>query len=249
MNRDLDQYFNSYQAHEFETVQAFYRRKKVLEIIKSLAPKSILEVGSGAEPLFTDVDVFNQFCVVEPTSGFFQEAEKLKEKLPAEIQQKVFLYNSNIEEYANLAHTTFDLIIVSGLLHEVEFPDKILEVVGRLCSPNTTLHINVPNAWSFHRMLAVASGIIPSVFTPSDSQKQLQQHHTFDMERLAELVVNNGFTILDSGSFFIKPFTHSQMQQMLMHKIIDRKILDGLFALSEQFPQHGSEIFVNVKHQ
>lgn len=247
MGRNLDQYFHTYRLHEFETVQAQYRRKKVLEIIAGLSPKSLLEVGSGNHPLFTDIAMFDRFCVVEPADGFFQEAVILKQQLPEKKQERVTIHHTNFETYADQAKDTFDLIVISGLLHEVEFPESILKSAAHISNASTIIHVNVPNAYSFHRMLAVSAGLIPSVFAPSVSQQQLQQHHTFDMDALSALVSRSGFTIVDRGSYFLKPFTHRQMQQMLMNNIIDKKILDGLFALADQFPLHGSEIFVNIK--
>lgn len=247
MGRKLDQYFNAYRLHEFETVQAYYRRKKVLEIIAGLAPKSILEVGSGNHPLFTDIPTFERFCVVEPADGFYHEAVKHREQLPQATRKKITLQQADFESYSRYAEAAFDLVVIGGLLHEVEFPEKILAAAARISSASTIIHINVPNAYSFHRMLAVSAGLIPSVFTVSEAQQQLQQHHTFDMEQLSSLVIKNGFTVIDRGSFFLKPFTHQQMQQMLTHNIINQQILDGLYALADQFPLHGSEIFMNIK--
>ncbi|MCV3413760.1 hypothetical protein L8V81_03235 [Campylobacter lari] len=53
--------------------------------------------------------------------------------------------------------------------------------------------------------------------------------------------------ILDSGSYFIKPFNHSKMSLCLENKIIDEKLLDGLYKLSDYIPEFGAEIFVNIK--
>lgn len=53
--------------------------------------------------------------------------------------------------------------------------------------------------------------------------------------------------ILDRGSYFIKPFNHSKMSLCLENKIIDEKLLDGLYKLSDYMAEFGAEIFVNVK--
>ena len=67
------------------------------------------------------------------------------------------------------------------------------------------------------------------------------------MKDLAAIVIDNGFEIIDSGSYFIKPFTHSQMEKMVDAKIIDKDILDGLYNLGENLLDLGAEIFVNCK--
>lgn len=111
----------------------------------------------------------------------------------------------------------------------------------------TIVHINVPNANSFHRVLAKGMGLMDDVHDFSDRNLQMQQHKVFDMESLKAEVENAGFTVCDCGSYFVKPFTHSQMYRMMEEGIIDEKTLDGLYAISGGFNEYGSEIYVNVK--
>ena len=61
------------------------------------------------------------------------------------------------------------------------------------------------------------------------------------------MVEQNGFVILDSGSYFIKPFSSSQMYEMINKGIIDAKVLDGLYGLSQYLPLYGSEIYINCR--
>jgi hypothetical protein len=56
-----------------------------------------------------------------------------------------------------------------------------------------------------------------------------------------------GFITVSSGSYFLKPFTHSQLQQMLDAGTIDEAVLDALFAINEEFDDLGAEIYVNLR--
>ena len=47
----------------------------------------------------------------------------------------------------------------------------------------------------------------------------------------------------------MKPFTHSQMYEMMCKSIIDEKVLDGLYEMTEYMPEMGSEIYVNVRRK
>ena len=47
--------------------------------------------------------------------------------------------------------------------------------------------------------------------------------------------------------YFIKPFTHKQMFEMLETKIIDEKVLEGLYGMTKYMPNLGSEIFIEFK--
>ena len=137
------------------------------------------------------------------------------------------------------------MIICSGLLHEVEDPKFLLREIFKASSKNSIIHVNVPNANSFHRILAVKSGIISDVKIFSGRNTILQQHAIFDMRELVNLVSEMGFVILEQGQYFLKPFSHSQMQKMMELEIIDEKVLDGLYEMGKT--NFGSEIYVNVR--
>ena len=59
--------------------------------------------------------------------------------------------------------------------------------------------------------------------------------------------MNNKFEILDTGSYFIKPFTHYQMQKIIDINLLPKKFLEGLYGMISYIPDLGSEIYVNVK--
>jgi len=67
------------------------------------------------------------------------------------------------------------------------------------------------------------------------------------VESLTSLVESTGYKVLEIGTFFIKPFTHEQMQRILDQKIIDSQVLMGLNAMSDALPAMGAEIYTNLK--
>jgi len=52
---------------------------------------------------------------------------------------------------------------------------------------------------------------------------------------------------MDSGSYFIKPFTHAQMQQLIEAGILTTALIDGLIRMEQHLPGLGAEIFVNAR--
>ena len=138
-----------------------------------------------------------------------------------------------------------DFILCAGLLHEVEHPEELLDDIRESMNSSTVVHIDVPNADSFHRVLAKEMGLIPDVHTFSDRNIQYQQHSVFDMEGLKSLVSDAGLKVIESGGYFLKPFTHAQMYQMIQDGIIDKKTLDGLYAMTPLMEAYASEIYVN----
>ena len=105
----------------------------------------------------------------------------------------------------------------------------------------------MPNAYSLHRLLAVEMGLIADPFERSATQARMQQHSTFCQASLTTLLESAGFVVQDSGSFFIKPFTHAQMQQLCEQGVLTEAHLEGLFKLCRRLPEFGSEIYANAK--
>lgn len=140
-----------------------------------------------------------------------------------------------------------DYIIIGSLLHEVEKPEKLLRSIYEICSDNTVVHINVPNANSIHRLLAKEMGIIKDVHELSELQIEMQRHNVFDLTQLCELVELWGFQVIDKGAYFPKLFSARQMKKILDAGIVDETIFDGLNKMIRYLPEFGSEIYVQVK--
>lgn len=243
--RDIAKYAADYVANYtgFEVHQVHYRRQKTLETLAIYPHSSILEVGCGLEPLFPWVDEFESYALIEPAAEFVERARDLTRG-----DQRVEIYEGFLETSEGLLREReYDFIVVSSLLHEVTDPDALLVALRELCHSHTMVHINVPNAKSLHNLLGTEMGIIESPNEKSKTAELYQRKSTFDLDSLAQLVGEVGFQVFGHGSYFLKPFTHSQMQALLDQGIISRDVLDALYAVVEgTLPNWGSEIYVNV---
>lgn len=240
MMRDIGLYTERYVERSFEPYQVKYRRRKVIEEIAKYKPQSILEIGCGMEPLFLEVG--GDFTIVEPSDLFASNAEELSKNYSGKVRVIKALFENAID---SLEH--YDMIICSSLVHELENPLEFIKKILLVCDDDTIVHINVPNANSMHRVLAYESGIISDTHDFSKRNVEWQQHSIFDMETLSDLVKRAGGTIIDSGSYFVKPFTHKQMLDLLDKGIITENVLDGFYNMTKYMPDLGSEIYVTCK--
>jgi len=240
--RSLEDYVQHYRSMPFEPIQIKYRRKLVLDQVNRCAPRRLLEVGCGERPLFVDLSRDIEVTVIEPAKEFAENASKL-----AATMSNVNVLQGYVESL-ELEGLDFDLVILSCVLHEVPNPTVMLEAIRRHCTSKTILHINVPNANSLHRLLAVAMGIIPSINQQSDMQKKMQQRETvYNSQTLSAELYASGFNVIEGGSLFVKPFTHSQMQELVESGFMTHSMLDGFDKLVDLLPDLGSEIWVNAK--
>ncbi len=244
INRYTREYLRHYSEDSFELHAIAARRKQVLNSVRKYPHESILEVGCGVEPCFAFFEDYKTYAVVEPSDDFIQRARRCAEGKP-----NIRIFPGYLEDVAeNLrAQASFDFIIVSSLLHEVPDPATLLQAVRRLSTPSTTIHINVPNVYSFHRLLALEMGLIRSLFEPSATEVRFQRHTRFDRNLLLQVVEENGFRVLHFETYLIKLFTHDQMDALLTHGIIDSKTIGALEAMTKYLPHMGCEMFVEVR--
>lgn len=240
----IDTYQELYDELQFEDTMAAIRKKTVLRFLNEIKPNTLLEIGCGNDSIINHYTAFKKCVVIEPSIVFFkrlQQSETLKTK---EVICVNNFFSAAVK--SSVDFNDVDGVLVSGLLHELPEADVFLKDLFDVLPLNVVIHINVPNANSFHRLLALQSGLIKNVEERSDLQIKLQQPHTFTQSALNELVQNAGFKVIKHGSYFIKPFTHVQMQHIQDNELFHKNIIDGLEKMIEFFPDNGAEIFVEV---
>ena len=225
--RDIADYTRQYEKSDFENkYQVKYRRRKVLALMEQYPHDDILEIGCGLEPLAMFLPNLGKCTIVEPSEEFASHARSLAQKMRGGVD----VVQGFFEDVApKLADEAFDYVVCSSLLHEVERPERLLNAIFTLPavrSGHAVVHINVPNAYSFHRLLAVESGLIPDVKTFSRQNQEWQQHAVYDMGMLKRALRSAAYqcgrtvNILEEGSYFLKPFTHRQMERCLEELLI-----------------------------
>jgi len=239
----ITEYQKQYENYEFEKNLVSIRRNNILNSLNKYPHKRILEIGCGLEPLFEFVDDFSEFAVVEPRSDFVENARTL-----SDADHRISIIEGKLEDsYQQIQKREYDFIVISSLLHEVSHPEVLLQTVYKLCNKETMVYIDVPNKYSFHRLLGVAMGVIGCVDDKSDMDKRFHRCHHFSQESLTQLVVKQNFNIVRKWTFYIKPFSNSQMEEMVKCGIINSSVIKGLEKLVEYLPNHGSSISMELE--
>ncbi len=238
-----DNYEVEYTNLQFEKVLQDYRYQKIVEVVEAHPHKRILEIGSGPTPLFAKIKEFEKMTVIEPLDAYFKEVQS-----KGVLDKRLTFIHDYFENVVDtLVQDSFDIVIIGGFLHEIDNPDKILQAIKRVCSPNTLVHSYVPNARSFHRLLAFEMGIIDSLYQMSDNDILFKRRIIFDQKSFNHLFATNGFEALELGSYFIKPFSHQQMHELIFKNIVPPSVMDGLNRMISHLPDLGAELFFNGK--
>lgn len=245
--RNIDEYTKEYlNDYSFERYMVKYRRKKVIEILDRYNPKDLVEIGCGIDPIGVYWGNWETYTVFEPSAKF---AEIAVNKLTSTNggRDKGCRYHVINQPFTKESEgvSDADLVLCSGLLHEVEKPRELLKDIRDSVGSSTIIHINVPNSKSLHRIIAVYGNMINDTHEFSDRNISLQQNTVFDMDTLCEMVEACGFEVLEKGQYFLKPFTHDQMELIVENYIIDNSVLDALYEAGKHI--NGAEIYVNIK--
>jgi SAM-dependent methyltransferase len=239
---NLKKYEVDYAELPFEDILRKYRQQNIVKSLQQVQHKNILEIGCGFHPFFKEYQHFENMVVVEPGETYFTGAKTL-----AAGDDRIKIFHGFFENVVDqLPSLDFDFIVVGGFLHEIENPGSVLQAIKKICTPRTIVHSFVPNAHSFHRLLAYEMGLIKDVYQKSGHDELFQRVEVFNIEGFKQLFTQNGYSVADVGTYFIKPFAHSQMNQIMESNGINKEVLDVLNKMTRYFPEQGAEIFINA---
>ena len=219
-----------------------YRRTLVLERLTHHRPRTIVELGCGADLQaqgYSDAGGrWNDWLIVEPSQTFADQAR-------ASTLPNLRVVQGFFEDVADRVPRQIDVLLCSGLLHEVPDSDRLVSAMCRQMTPETILHVNVPNAASMHRQLARTMGLIDDVKAISPRNASLQQPRVYDLRDLTAQLERHGLAITATGGHLVKPFTHKQMEPLV--GALGRDVMNGLYGLGKDMPELASEIFVEAR--
>ncbi len=243
MTKSISSYTTEYiDDFGFEAEMVRYRRALVLERLAHHAPQTVVELGCGADLQakgYRDAGgTWTEWVIIEPSQVFADHAR-------ASTLSGLRVIQDFFEDATEQVPHDVDLLICSGLLHEVPDSDRLISAMRHQMGPETVLHINVPNAQSMHRRLAQAMGLIEDVKAISPRNASLQQPRVYDLPDLMAQLERHELSITATGGHLIKPFTHKQMEPLVEE--LGRHVMDGLYELGKRLPTLASEIFVEAK--
>ena len=238
--RDLKKYLHDFQGLEFESHQSFYRQKFCVNFLDSKPTfKNVIEIGCGSSSIFKKIS-FERETIVDPIYEFTQIAA-------SDLALKgTRIFNCRVEDLQ--CTEPFDLVIASCLLHEVEDQSIFLKSLLNILAPGGSLYVDVPNARSLHRFVAVQTGYLEDLYSKSSTQVKMQQSGVvFDKKKLTKILEDNGFGPTEIGGYFIKPFHHGKMQDLLDNGTFTDADLQSFYKLGSVLDDFESEIFCFCK--
>ena len=205
-----------------------YRVSKILELCEG---ETVLDIGSAdafmAEAL---APFFKRIVALDGSAALIQRA-----RARLSSQPHVELIHAMVEEFETSER--FDLVLLSFILEHIADPVALVAKAARFAKPTGTVFVMVPNAYSLHRRVGVAMGLLTSVDDFSEEDKRQGHRRVYTEERLRADLEASRLCVDELGTFFIKPLSNAQMEQL------DTQIADAFFAISRDLPGLGSMIY------
>ena len=132
-------------------------------------------------------------------------------------------------------------IVMARALEHLEDPGSVLRRVANWLEPGGTLHVMVPNALSFHRLIGVAMNILPEPHGASERDRMFGHRRVYDPNSLRGELERAGFEVLEEGGVFLKFLSNAQMATL------DPALWEALYQVGRSFPRHAAEIYARCR--
>jgi hypothetical protein len=232
----------NYQKLSFEDELRKFRMAYVADYLKTIKANKILEIGCGNDPIHLYFNEFEVLDLIEPGKHFYEFTKNMIAQ-----DSRISIQNCFLEEAILPVNNHYDVIIIGGFLHEIDNPEAVLALVKNIANDQTIVITYVPNANSFHRLLALESGLIKSNYEFSQNDKAFGRRHVFNLQSIQSLFQQSGFISVKTDAYFIKPFTHEQMNELMESSFLSEELLIGLNKMSKYLPDMGCEIFLSSR--
>jgi SAM-dependent methyltransferase len=242
--KNQTEYQLKYQDLKFEDQLRIYRMAYIVDYLKTVKSSRILEIGCGNDSIFTYSDNFSELDIIEPGNIFYNYT-----KAKIGDDPRITISNNLFEEVYLDYKKNYDIILIGGFLHEIDNPEEILDCIKKIAQPETIVVTFVPNANSFHRLLAVEAGLIQDNYEFSENDKIFGRRMVYNQATIAAMFASCGFLVIKNDTYFVKPFSHAQMDSLMSMSFFTQEILNGFSKIIKYMPDLGCEIFLAATFQ
>lgn len=133
----------------------------------------------------------------------------------------------------------YNTIIMEHILEHVDDPVGLLKKASNWLAKDGVLIAGVPNANSFHRLVAVKMDMLNDVCELNDRDHRVGHRRVYTLDKFKEDFAKSGLNVIDEGGVFFKPLSNKQIDDTWTDEMID-----GFYELGKEFPQYAAEIFL-----
>jgi len=227
MERDLDSIARRYNSQtDFDRHCIEHETDLFLQ---GYAGGGVLELGCASGGMTRRlVDLVDRLVVVDGSRVYLDE-------LRDELGDRAVFVHSLFEDFS--PEERFRHILAARILEHLADPVFFLRKVRDWLESEGRLHVIVPNANSFHRLLGLEMGLLQDVHELGERDCRFGHLRVYDASLLESQLTQAGFDVVRRESVLLKPLSNAQMETW------PEEIVQGLFRMTRHFPEHGNELY------
>ena len=176
------------------------RTKKILKYAKG---GFCLELGCGEGQITKEL--IKKF---ETVYAIDSDGDRLKYVTKKASVFKDYLENINYSLYNHVNY-----VVCSNILEHLDNPKKVLKKISIVGNKDSVFFFSVPNAYSANRVVGSDLGILKKPCSLGEHDIEAGHKQMFDFRAFSKLI-SKEFKILESGTFYYKPYPNSIMERL-----------------------------------
>ncbi|MGE5293927.1 MAG: class I SAM-dependent methyltransferase [Solirubrobacterales bacterium] len=138
---------------------------------------------------------------------------------------------------------TFAQIGMGFVLEHVDDPVVILQRYRKFLATDGSIFVNVPNAASLHRLLAINAGLLDRLDRMSETDRRHGHQRFLRFDEWKALFEGQGFTIARAEGLYLKPFTTQQIERAGLPTEVYR----ALAEVAASYPDISNSCFFELR--
>lgn len=238
MQNNLEEQADLYQEETSVNYSSYIYPYRYKTVRYSMSGPDVLElgVGHGDFTKWLCQDGFNLTSVDGSRKNLDHAAKKVENLNNWNIVHALFddFFDSNYGK-------RFNDILITNTLEHVDDPVNFLMEASVLLRPKGSIHITVPNAMSFHRLLGVRMGLIKRPYELNEHDYSVGHKRVYDFSNLDRDIYDANLFVAETDGIMFKPFSNSQLWPMIQKN--GKIFTDGLYDLGRHQYKNAAEIY------
>lgn len=230
--RDLD-----HIASEYDSMTDFDRwciEHEAKRFVEDYDGGAVLELGCAGGGMTRPIaEVAERLVVVDGSEVYLAP---LREELAGRAQ----LVHARFEEFDT--RERFRHIVAARILEHLDDPVPFLRRLRGWLEPEGRIHVIVPNARSFHRLLGFEMGLIGDIHELGERDHRVGHVRVYDADLLEEHLVAGGLRVTHRETIMVKVLSNAQMESW------PPDVVRALFRMTKYFPDNGNELYFKCTH-
>lgn len=207
LEEQIQKYMKKYETKSYYVEYLRTKKFGYQKILENFSGENVLELGSdGAATSSILVRWSKRLTIVDMIDKF---TPLIKED---SLLKKAIFIKSKWEEF--IPKEQFTDIILTDSLEHVDNPIEILTLIKQWLTKEGKIHVIVPNALSFHRLIGVEMGYLNTPYDFNENDIRAEHKRVYDYDTLMQDIKDANLVVSKLEGIQLKFLTDTQLSTL-----------------------------------